>query len=85
MVELTASTGCFNNQLSREEGMVISTGNADHSLGPLDTWSPVGYALWRDLGGVALLEEMCPGDELGESKVSWYFQFFICLVLLIKG
>ena len=30
-----------------------------HSLRHLNTWCPVGGAGWGDLGGVALLEEVC--------------------------
>ena len=33
--------------------------NVPHSLGCLDTWCPVGGAVWEGLGGAALQEEVC--------------------------
>ena len=38
--------------------------NGPDRLIDLNTWSPVGRALWEALGGVSLLEEVCHGDEL---------------------
>lgn len=32
-------------------------GNVPHTLGHLDAWFPVGATVWRDLGGMVLLEK----------------------------
>lgn len=58
--------------------------NDPHRFICLNTWSPVAGTIWKGLGGVALMEQICHRAGSEVSKASFHPQYIPCLLLTIQ-